>query len=206
MPKLDSETKAKILAAAEKVFHKHGLLGSRTTMIAEEAGISRTMLHYHYSTKDALFGEILTETVNTGLKHLKPFLDQENPPLRELIVGLVKALSNLFLEKPGMPNFIIGLMNENPNFAELISSQGQDNLPKLLELKLAEARDSGEVYPNVTGEEVILNLYAVCSFPFLMSNYIRAAENRSAEEMKKFLEEKVSSNIDYLLRGIFKNP
>lgn len=205
MPKLDSETKAKILSAAEKVFHTHGLLGARTSMIAEMAGISRTALHYHYSTKEALFIEILNETFNTGLEHLKPLLHQEELPLKELIILLVEAISNLFQEKPNIPIFIVILLNENPHFGQLMAGQAQDNLPSLLEHKLIEARAQGIVFPEITGEDIMLNVYGICSLPYLTADYIKHTENRSDEQMQAFLNQRIQKNIDFSLRGIFKN-
>ena len=58
----DSKTQSKILIAAEAVFHENGFKGARTTLIAERAGISRTMLHYYFRTKEELFQEVLKQS------------------------------------------------------------------------------------------------------------------------------------------------
>ena len=78
MPKIDHDTKEKILAAAEKVFHNNGFKGTRTTQIAEESGISRTMLHYYFNSKEDLFQEVLKNTLGVVMNHThKLFQPQE---------------------------------------------------------------------------------------------------------------------------------
>ena len=46
------DTETRILQAAEKEFFEKGYIGARTTSIAEAAGVTHTMLHYYFRTKD----------------------------------------------------------------------------------------------------------------------------------------------------------
>ncbi|NJN35551.1 MAG: TetR/AcrR family transcriptional regulator [Saprospiraceae bacterium] len=102
MPKIDSETKDKILAAAEKVFHANGFKGTRTTAIADEAGISRTMLHYHFSTKEALFQAVLNQTLNTVFSHIHRLFSEHNN-LEELIEHLIDVIADLLEKNQACP-------------------------------------------------------------------------------------------------------
>jgi len=43
-------TRARIVAAAAKEFAAHGYAGARTVRIAERAGLTHAMLHYHFDT------------------------------------------------------------------------------------------------------------------------------------------------------------
>ena len=99
MPKIDHDTRQKILAAAEQVFHGNGFKGARTSQIAEVAGISRTMLHYYFSTKEALFQAVLEDSLGTVVTHLKKLIDQ-GESLEKVIENLVNVLCDLFDEKP----------------------------------------------------------------------------------------------------------
>src|ERR1041384_1805079 len=52
--KKDSDTEARILDAAHRVFVKRGTAGARTQEIAKEAGVNSELLHYYFRTKERL--------------------------------------------------------------------------------------------------------------------------------------------------------
>lgn len=45
-------TEQKILKAAQKEFSQKGFAGAKTTAIAKAAGVTHTMLHYYFRTKN----------------------------------------------------------------------------------------------------------------------------------------------------------
>lgn len=202
MPKIDHDTKEKILAAAEKVFHANGFKGTRTTQIAEEAGISRTMLHYYYSTKEALFQEVLDKTLGQVLAHLKRVLSTDGKNLVALISHLIDVIDGIFEEKPGFPTFIVNILNETPEMAHFLAASQDDTIPKLLDKLLSEARERHEVTTDMNGEDLILNIYALCSTPYLAIAYIKAKENRNDAEMKAFLLLRRENIKTFVLRGL----
>jgi AcrR family transcriptional regulator len=54
-----AEARGKILAAAADVIVRDGLAQVRMASIAKAAGVSAGLLHYHFDTKELLFGEVL---------------------------------------------------------------------------------------------------------------------------------------------------
>jgi AcrR family transcriptional regulator len=201
MPKIDHDTKKKILAAAEKVFHHNGFKGTRTAMIAEEAGISRTMLHYYFNTKEALFGEVLDQTLGAVFSHVQRLMAQQQN-LEKVIENLVAVISDVLEEKPGLPSFMVNMLNEAPHVFQMLPSVEQDNLPALLDKLLDEGKKKGVVAPYLRGEDLILNIYALCSLPYLAAPYIRAKENRSDEDMKAFIRRRRTTILDFVLKGM----
>lgn len=57
-------TKEKILSAAQQVFVEKGFAGARMEDVAKRAGITKTMLYYHFDTKRNLLHEISQRTVD----------------------------------------------------------------------------------------------------------------------------------------------
>ena len=53
------EARGRILAAAADVIVRDGLAQVRMASIARAAGVSAGLLHYHFDTKELLFGEVL---------------------------------------------------------------------------------------------------------------------------------------------------
>ncbi len=54
-----TEARARILAAAADCIVRDGLAQVRMASIARTAGVSAGLLHYHFDTKELLFGEVL---------------------------------------------------------------------------------------------------------------------------------------------------
>ena len=54
-----AEARTKILAAAAECIVRDGLAQVRMASIARTAGVSAGLLHYHFDTKELLFGEVL---------------------------------------------------------------------------------------------------------------------------------------------------
>lgn len=201
MPKIDKDTKQKILQAAEKVFHKNGFKGTRTTQIAEEAGISRTMLHYYFRTKESLFQEILESTLNTVFFHMKRLIG-EQVDLDTLVGGIIEVVSDLFEDKPGLPSFIVNIFNESDELAYFLAHSQQDTIPFQLDEILKNEKQQGTVSAEVTGEDLIMNIYGLCVMPYLTMAYVKAKENRDEEAMKAFIRKRRSKIKAFVLNGI----
>lgn len=201
MPKIDHDTKEKILAAAEKVFHSNGFKGTRTSQIAEEAGISRTMLHYYFNSKEALFQEVLKNTIGTVLSHTKKVLDK-SLSLDQLIEHVVEVIADVFEAKPGLPSFVVNLLNESPEIAYFLAYSQNDTLPVLLNEVLKEAQSKGEVDAHLTGEDLVINIYGLCAIPYLGASYIKIKEKRDDEAMRLFLKARKEKIKRFVLKGI----
>lgn len=71
MSKAD-ETRATLLRAAVKVIGRHGYSGATVDEIAEEAGVSKGNVYYHFKTK----GDIATSMLVEGVEQLAALLRQ----------------------------------------------------------------------------------------------------------------------------------
>jgi len=54
-----ASTKAKIIAAARRLFSAHGYEGTSTEAVLEESNVSRGALYHHFENKEALFAAVL---------------------------------------------------------------------------------------------------------------------------------------------------
>ena len=59
--KIQINKKGRILEAAKKEFAEKGLEGARMEAIAGRAGVNKALLHYHYSSKENLYKEVLVQ-------------------------------------------------------------------------------------------------------------------------------------------------
>ncbi|MCU6482176.1 TetR/AcrR family transcriptional regulator [Arthrobacter sp. A2-55] len=70
MPRI-SATKQAILAAALELGALHGISGTTMDEVAERAGVAKGSVYYNFSSKDQLFGELITSGVSTLAETLR---------------------------------------------------------------------------------------------------------------------------------------
>lgn len=189
MAKINQKTKEKILAAAEVVFHENGLKGARTTLIAKKAGVSRTMLHYYYRTKEELFQEVLQQSFGFFLQHAKGLFTGERE-LKPLIDQLIDLLYEVLTAKPGLASFMVNILNDTPELITGLPMIQEEKLPARLDELLDRARHEGQISTELTGEDLLINIYGLCVIPYLTAPLIKFKENRSDPEMQKFLQKR----------------
>jgi AcrR family transcriptional regulator len=90
-----------ILASAKRCFSRHGFAGTTTKSVAAAAAISEGLLFKHFSSKAALYAEILAEEceADPDLAHL---LGQE--PSTATLVELVKGMVRHFIQIRDLPD------------------------------------------------------------------------------------------------------
>jgi AcrR family transcriptional regulator len=89
------ETKSKILTAAAICFARNGYDASSVSMICEEAGVTKGAFYYHFSTKQAIFLEL----INLWLSELDTSFNAIRHSSQTVPSGLMemaKALGILF--------------------------------------------------------------------------------------------------------------
>lgn len=187
MPKVNPETKEKILAAAEAVFHENGFKGARTTQIAERSGVSRTMMNYYFRTKEDLFFEVLQSSFGFFIQHANQLFEGQ-PDLQDLINKLIDLVFEMLSQKPGLPSFMVNLLNEQPDLLTKLPIVQEENLPDRFDNLLQQARQQQQIQSTISGENLILNIYGMIVIPYLTAPLIRFKESRTEQEMHSFLE------------------
>ena len=83
------ETRAAILAAAERVFAQSGLAGARTDAIAAEAGVNKALLYYYFKSKARLYQAVLEDHFSAF--NLEALAVLEGPgPAREVLLRYLR--------------------------------------------------------------------------------------------------------------------
>ncbi len=68
---LSTEMESRIIEAATTVFVKWGRKASSMQLIADEAGINRTLLNYYFRSKDAIYTALLAKLLENWLEPLR---------------------------------------------------------------------------------------------------------------------------------------
>ncbi|PWG78107.1 TetR/AcrR family transcriptional regulator, partial [Pararcticibacter amylolyticus] len=108
-------TEEKIRQAAHKVFTRKGYAATRTRDIAEEAGINLALLNYYFRSKEKLFAKIMTDSLQHFMTGIKAVLNDETTSLEEKIERIVINYTDMFMDEPDLPLFIMSEVRTDPD-------------------------------------------------------------------------------------------
>ncbi|MFD8543136.1 TetR/AcrR family transcriptional regulator [Streptomyces sp. NPDC059649] len=84
------ETRERILSAACQAIAEIGFEKIRMRMVAERAGVSTALLHYHFDTREKLFTEAMTHSFAHSAVDLER--DAANAPAAVILARIVRSL------------------------------------------------------------------------------------------------------------------
>src|SRR4051812_28821670 len=168
----DGDTEQRILDAAHAVFVRRGTAGARMQEIAAEAGVNQALLHYYFRNKE----QLARAAFERAGKGFMPAVVQVIASPGEL-EGKVKRIAQLEIEHlkraPYLPGYIIGEVTHHPErAAQLIGAvtglAPGDLRPRVLGTlrRQIEARVAAGAMRAIAPESFIVNLMALCIFPF----------------------------------------
>ena len=101
---LDNRSVRRILHAARKSFGRYGYQGASLNRIAKEAQVSKSLLHYHFDSKEHLFLEGQLQLFRDVLDRIRQFSDASGPSsgqlhaaLEEVMVALEEDLDQMLV-------------------------------------------------------------------------------------------------------------
>lgn len=89
-----TSTRDHLLHAAGELFAAHGLDGVTTRMIADEAGVKLSGIHYHFGSKEKLYLAALEHAMNSDVCANFASVIDENPALLESSAGCAEIIRN----------------------------------------------------------------------------------------------------------------
>jgi TetR/AcrR family transcriptional regulator len=190
-----------ILEAARKVFARKGLEGARMQEIADEAGINKALLHYYYRSKEKMFELVFHEVLTQLFSDLTIMLTSRMPFIKK-IEGFVDNYMDFLAAHPYLPGFIVTEIHRNPD--SIISFMKSRNIPiHLVEKELKKEIKKGNVR-NIDHRHLIVNLIALCVFPFIARPMLQGIFFKGEEEaFNGFLAERKEVLKDLIKQSLF---
>lgn len=200
MGKQDSTTESIILDAARRVFVAKGFEGARMQEIANEAGINKALLHYYFRSKDKLFEAVFVDAFVQFVPGL--LITLNNPlPLFEKIQYFVSHYIDALSTNPFIPGFILHELGNNPGrVAKIIRSSGLNPMQFIEQVEFE--RKAGTIR-NIDGRQLIVNMLALCIFPFVGKPILKAVMfSGNEEEFNRFLSTRKKEAADFIINAI----
>jgi AcrR family transcriptional regulator len=198
-------TREKIKIAATAVLVERGYDGARMQEIADRAGANKAMIYYYFSSKDALFEAILTETFSQLFGMFGNIMNVPMTNPRELLPQLVHIHLNFLRENHQLIRLLAREIHSGNPIAEKVIQQlfsqsarpFVDNIGK----KIALAGKVGLIR-QVNPKQTIWNLVALNLFIFITQPILQTAWPEDFADMDHLLAEREEAIVDLLLYGL----
>ena len=199
-------TEGVILDAAHRVFLRRGTAGARTQEIADEAGVNKALLHYYFRTKERLADAVLQRAVGQLLPGLFAILAADEP-LEAKVERAVAYEMEFFGRNPYLPGYVLGELAHRPERVREIAigafpgpiDEVRARLFGRLRAQLEAGARDGTLRP-IAPEQFVVNLVALCHFPFAARPIIAVFLGEAGYET--FLRERTAELTRYILHAI----
>jgi AcrR family transcriptional regulator len=197
-------TEQAILEAAEAEFLEKGYGNAKMMAIARRAGVSHSMLHYYFRSKENMFQMIFRQKVQ-ALSHILEGVSAQRLSFTETVRLFVEGQFNLIAQNPQLPRFI---------FNEIVSNKENFNLllevvrPKLepilgrLEKMLYVEIAKGAVHP-IRFRDFIMNIVALNVSTFMSLPVVENIfPNMNGQIKETYFNERRESNVQFILNAL----
>ncbi len=108
---MDTDTRARIMEAAEGIFVEKGFSGSSMKLIAQKAGVAKSLIYHYFSSKRELWSEVVHRRVDQA---------RLSERLTEMLSWIIDHGLDSFKEQRGHTTYF-KFMSENPQFVRMLS-------------------------------------------------------------------------------------
>jgi AcrR family transcriptional regulator len=195
-----SSTENRIIEAARKVFISNGFDGTSMQLIANEACINKSLLHYYFRTKENLFTSVFLYAFQHFVPQIQEILSSP-VTLTEKIERIVAEYMEMLMNNEIIPAFILHEINRHPDrIFEIMKGSG-------LNPDIFIRQFSGEIEKrnirSVDPRHIIINLISLCVFPIaarpLMQRILFAND---ADAYQQFLKERKDVVTGIIIQSI----
>ena len=194
-----------ILEAAEKEFLEKGYDGARTTSIAKAAGVTHTMLHYYFRTKELLFERIIDKKMEEIVPLMTHLFGNSDLPLVKRIEEAISVHFDFVIANPDLPRFLIDEVLPDTERCHLYKSKITNviYLFDSIQREVNDAASKGEVEQF----NVLLLFQSILSLniiPSIMANMIENLIGDNKQAVETFMAQRKAENIELIMRRIKK--
>lgn len=204
-----TETKIKILEAAEVEFADNGFNGASIRNITQRAGVNIASINYHFGSKESLFREMfhfrfdpINEVRLSRLREEQELRGGAPVPL-ELVIGiLVAPVFELLLNEADQPppRFVMAIARCLSEPLELFTRLGREVFQEVYEEFFAAIRDA---LPQADAEQVGLQLnFAISSMVGMLTHFSRIEQLVGDALFRRQKDEILQQFITFIASGI----
>lgn len=179
-----------------------GFEGARTVEIAKRAGVGHPLLHYHFSTKEALFHHVIREKMGLLVQSVQLSLVESNQSFPEKLAQAISQHFDFVRAHVDYIRFLIHEMEKHPDLfadARQEAHDLQSQIAEHLQKDLDASAKRGEIVPMDAGvlleDIIVLNVFFQVAMPIVQNI-------RQSEYGNDYLEKRKQENINLILNRL----
>ena len=193
-----------ILEVAEKLFIERGFTGTKTTEIADEAGVNHALLHYYFRTKENLFNKIFEQKATQLLGSFSITTDDDSS-FFEKLKDAIETHFDIISKNPKMPLFILReIVMDKKRKAFILKNLfpvGKE-LHQRFKTAVRNEIQKGVIRP-VKPMDLLLNIASLNVFTFVAAQiFFDLDTEEERERLNIFLEERKKNNVELIINSL----
>lgn len=170
MDKKSTQSKKElILKAAELEFLANGYEATKTTQIAQRAGVTHAMLHYYYQSKENLFNKIFENKIEILKAPVVALAQNKDIDLRDRIREIIELHFDFLKTHPNLPHFLINEMRSNPQLIKILREKVGDTLGETFATIQSEIDEyvAKDIMKPISAFDLFLDIVSLNVFTFI---------------------------------------
>lgn len=199
-------SRQRILDAALKEFADNGFSGARMDAIARAAAVNKALPFYYYSSKEKLYGEVVSRVMQQFLGIIRPVMNAGLTP-------------EVMIER--FPRAIIEFFSSHRDFLRIVGRELLDGTSRVPELLARQVRGEPHGGPVFFGRMVeqwyrdgliresnpvhfMLNMFSLTIYSILARPMVEAVFQIQGKSDAEFYQERIRSVVTVLKEGLLK--
>ena len=199
----DRNTEQAIIEAASKIFQEKGFKETTMRDIAAEANINMAMVHYYFRSKENLFFLVLNEAFSLLLEKIIEILTNDQLDIFEKIRTIVREYITFFIEKPYLPQFLMGEVIRNPERIgkQMLKNMSFLNVFRTFSDQLEKEYEKGTIQ-HISALSLLLDIISLCVFPAIVKPVTSKVSNFDSTVFDYLIEDRKTEVADFIIRAI----
>jgi TetR/AcrR family transcriptional regulator len=189
-PKTD--TRSRILDAADEIFVRRGIDGARMQEIADHARVNKALLHYYFRSKADLARAVWLRIASSFVPGVFQMLASDLS-LDEKIDRFVDAYHTRLTRHPYLLAYVISEAARHPDLVDdFLSSERRQAARRMVSKLREQIRHHAKTrrLPPVSAEQFLITLAGSCLFPFAARPMIAEILGLGPKAFEGFMEQR----------------
>lgn len=191
-------SQARILESAQALFIERGYNGASMSAIARHSGVTQSMIHHYFGSKEALWQAVKKRSYDEYLAHQQALLDLDEGDIGAFTENSIRSRFQFFQDNPQTVRLLSWLqIQEDPSGMETGQEIGRQLLGKI-----RQAQVEGNLRNDIEPENILAMSLALTTHWFQSRHVIENLTGITAKDRKEadaaYLEAVLNVFIDGL--------
>ena len=200
----ETDTKQRILDAADEIFVRRGIDGARMQEIADHAGVNKALLHYYFRSKANLAQAVWLRIASSFVPGILEMMASDLS-LGDKIDRFVDAYHTTLTRHPYLMAYVISEAARHPDFVgDFYSSERRQAARRMIDKVQKQIDDlvKGRRLEPASAEQFLITLVGSCLFPFAARPMIATVLGLDATGVRKVIERRRTDLPAFLKRAL----